>query len=188
MEIANFTIAVIALLLAAISLHRQFFHRVRSLKLAVGWLPKTNPGELRALGMSLVFTNCGTVPVILTKLEMKYSLGNGGGLSPSDCFLKPESESPRVKPGEHYIIQLLMGDKFPHGPVELRGSTNSFDGKGKPMQLYHYPVALFVEFLDDRGVLQYADLPIGERTFSPAKIHDGFTIPSQPIELYRKNK
>lgn len=187
MEIANFIIALFALLLAAYSLHRQL-HRVRSLKLAVGWLPKTNPGELRGLGMSLVFTNCGTVPVILSKLEMRYSLGNGGGLSPSDCFLKLESETPRVKPGEHYLVQLLMGDKFPHGPVELTGSTGSFDGEGKPMQLYHYPVALFVEFLDDRGVLQYADLPIGERTFSQAKTHDGFTIPSQPMEIYRRNK
>lgn len=186
MEIISLIIAVLALGLSAVTLHRQFFHRTRSLRLAVGWLPKAfTPKEHWNKGMSLVFTNCGTVPVILTKFDIRYAVDSRGSFLTPDHKLVFESDSLRIRSGEHMVVQLLLSDKFPGGDIQLADSNYARDADGRPIRLYRYQVVLWVEYLDDEGNLKYADLKIGEHSFKSCKNQEGFSIPSRPIELYK---
>jgi hypothetical protein len=187
MEIVSLIIAILALGLSAVTLHRQFFHRTRSVRLAVGWLPKAfTPKEHWNKGMSLVFTNCGTVPVILTKFDIRYAVDSQGSFLTPDHKLVFESDSMRIRSGEHMVVQLLLSDKFPGGTIEPTDSTYARDADGRPLRQYHYQVALWVEYLDDEGSLKYADLQIGDHSFNSDQKQVGFSSPSQPLELYKR--
>ena len=190
MEIVSIVIAGLALVLSGFTFHRQFFHRKYSLKLAVGWLPKPFDKEGKRInGLSLVLTNSGTIPVIITKFDLKYRTS---GTKDSGSYLTPNHEvffdiqQQRILAGDHLVARVYVSDQFPGGKIEMTESDGCYGPDNKSLIRFNYPVELLLEYLDDDGQLKYSCLDIGVHSFSPEKKHEGFQIPAKPQEIYTK--
>jgi hypothetical protein len=178
MEIAGFTIAVVALLLSVATFYFQFFRKVRHLFLNFTWPPqKTGGSEFLA-----IITNGGDYSYVICTFGISFTISTGSGgrkYWTPELAVETELRKFQLKSGDHLTMTFRLPKEIP---------TNRFSEAMKRQDalgqtVCFFPIVFHIEFVDSSGTLVNKLIPAGEQEYDSAGRARGIKIKSQPIDL-----